>query len=255
VADFGVGYLKMDYNINAGPGTDLKADAPGDGLLQHNRAYIDWLDGVFDRHPKLVIENCSSGGLRLDYALLSRHSIQSTTDQTDYRLNAAIAAASASAVTPEQAAVWSYPLAKSDDEEVIMNMVNALLLRIHQSGRVHEISEERMELIREGLSLYKTIRSNFSEGLPFWPLGLPRIGDGWAAFGLECPKASYLAVWRFDGAEKTIQLPLQSKTQIRAVKCIYPQVPRGVVLDWKAKSRQLKVTLPQKWSARLLRLR
>lgn len=255
VADFGVGYIKMDYNINAGPGTDRKADAPGDGLLQHNRAYLEWLDGVFDRHPKLVIENCSSGGLRMDYALLSRHSIQSTSDQTDYRLNAAIAAASASAVTPEQAAVWSYPLAKSDDEEVIMNMVNALLLRIHQSGRVHEISDDRLELIREGLSLYKTIRSNLSEGLPFWPLGLPRIGDGWAAFGLECPKASYLAVWRFDGEEKTIQLPLELKTPIRAVECLYPKSPRGVALEWKAKSHQLTVTLPQKWSARLLRLR
>ncbi|PAW78752.1 MAG: alpha-galactosidase [Verrucomicrobia bacterium Tous-C9LFEB] len=255
VSEFGVGYFKMDYNINAGPGTDRKADAPGDGLLQHNRAYLEWLEGVFERHPKLVIENCSSGGLRLDYALLSRHSIQSTTDQTDYRLNAAIAAASASAVTPEQAAVWSYPLAKSDDEEVIMNMVNVLLSRIHQSGRVHEISPARLELIREALTLYKGIRSNLRDGIPFWPLGLPRLGDDWAAYGLHCPKASYLAVWRFDGAKKTITLPLGTMPKIRTVECLYPQSPRGVSLNWQARSGNLDVTLPQKWSARLLRLR
>lgn len=29
VEDYGVGYIKMDYNINAGVGTDLHADSPG----------------------------------------------------------------------------------------------------------------------------------------------------------------------------------------------------------------------------------
>ncbi|MGZ2843838.1 hypothetical protein AAER21_17785, partial [Pseudomonas aeruginosa] len=50
VADFGLGFFKMDYNINPGPGTDRDADSVGDGLLGHNRAVLDWLDGVLDRH-------------------------------------------------------------------------------------------------------------------------------------------------------------------------------------------------------------
>ena len=29
-----------------------------------------WLDTVFEKYPDLVIENCSSGGLRMDYALV-----------------------------------------------------------------------------------------------------------------------------------------------------------------------------------------
>ena len=37
VEDYGVGYIKMDYNINAGPGTERDADSVGDGLLQHTR--------------------------------------------------------------------------------------------------------------------------------------------------------------------------------------------------------------------------
>jgi alpha-galactosidase len=60
----------MDYNINAGSGTELKADSFGDGLLAHNRAYLAWLDHIFSEYPELVIENCSSGGMRMDYALL-----------------------------------------------------------------------------------------------------------------------------------------------------------------------------------------
>lgn len=113
----------MDYNINARIGTEKGAGSFGDGLLQHNRAYLAWLDSIFVRYPNLVIENSSSGGMRMDYAMLSRHSIQSTSDQEDYVQYAAIAAGSPAALTPEQSAVWSYPLREGDDEEVIFNMI------------------------------------------------------------------------------------------------------------------------------------
>ena len=104
--------------------------------LQHNRAYLSWLDTIFETYPDLVIENCSSGGMRIDYAMLSRHSIQSTSDQEDYIKYATIAANAPSGLTPEQAAIWSYPMTEGDEEETIFNMVNAILLRIHQSGHI-----------------------------------------------------------------------------------------------------------------------
>ena len=52
VEEYGAGYIKMDYNINAGLGTETNADSAGDGLLQHNRAYLDWLDATFARYPR-----------------------------------------------------------------------------------------------------------------------------------------------------------------------------------------------------------
>ena len=67
VEEYGVGYIKMDYNIEPGIGTDQDADSSGDGLYGHNQAYLEWLDGIFRRYPDLVIENCSSGGMRIDY--------------------------------------------------------------------------------------------------------------------------------------------------------------------------------------------
>ena len=107
------------------------------------------------KYPDLVIENCSSGGLRMDYAMLARNSIQSTSDQEDYRNYATISANAAIGVTPEQAAIWSYPLRDGTKEEVIFNMVNALLLRIHQSGHLAEISPERFELVKRELTATK----------------------------------------------------------------------------------------------------
>ena len=98
IQEYGIGYFKIDYNINTNIVTDYQADSCGDGLLEHNRAYLTWLDDIFAAYPDLVIENCSSGGMRIDYAMLQRHSIQSTSDQTDYLKYASIAANAPSAL-------------------------------------------------------------------------------------------------------------------------------------------------------------
>ncbi|MGG6313203.1 glycoside hydrolase family 36 protein [Paenibacillus macerans] len=257
VEDYGVGYIKMDYNINAGIGTETDADSFGDGLLQHNRAYLSWLDGIFARYPELVIENCSSGGMRMDYAMLSRHSIQSTSDQENYVNYAAIAAASPSALTPEQSAIWSYPLREGDDEEVVFNMVNALLLRVHQSGHLAELSPRRRELVKEALDYYKTIRKDIPKALPFWPLGLPKQQDDWISLGLRRADgdAIYLAVWRTGGDALSHVLPLPAlQGETLAIRCAYPQGFDGEHA-WDRASGELTVTLPAAKSARLFEIR
>jgi|HigsolmetaGSP11D_1036233.scaffolds.fasta_scaffold04654_3 alpha-galactosidase len=254
VNDYGVGYIKMDYNINAGIGTDQGADSAGDGLLEHNRAYLKWLDHVFARYPDLVIENCGSGGMRMDYALLSRHSIQSTSDQTDYVKNAVIAAASASLVTPEQAAVWSYPLRDGDREEVIMNMVNAMLLRIHQSGHLAELSPERLELVKEAIRCYKQIRCHIAEGLPVWPLGLPRFDDPWISFGIRHADKWLIAVWRMADSSSSCTLPLPelSGKDVR-IRVAYPAI-HDAEWTWEKEDGRLQIRFPNPHSARLFEI-
>ena len=123
-----------------------------------------------------MIENCSSGGQRMDYAMLKRYSIQSTSDQENYLNYASISANAPTGLTPEQAAV-RYPLLEGTTEEVVFNMVNAILLRVHQSGHLAQISPERRALVKEGLDYYKTIRADLREALPFWPIGLSHFGD------------------------------------------------------------------------------
>ena len=208
VGEYGVGYIKMDYNINGGVGTDHASGSAGEGLLAHTRAYLTWLDGVFARYPDLVMENCSSGGMRMEYSHLQRHSIQSVTDQTDYIKMACIACNCATACTPEQAAIWSYPMRSGDQEETAFNMVNALLLRIHQSGHLAELSPERLALVKEGIACHLHIVDNLKHGLPFWPLGLAAMGDEWMCFGIDCGKTAYLALWHTQAVASTVSIPL-----------------------------------------------
>lgn len=242
VREYGAGYIKMDYNINAGVGTELRADSLGDGLLAHTRAYLRWLDDVFARYPALVIENCGSGGMRMEYSLLSRHSIQSVTDQTDYRKMAAIACNCMTAVTPEQAAIWSYPLEQGDEEEVVFNMISAMLLRIHQSGHLAKLSKERLALVKEGIACHLSIVDRLKQGLPFWPIGLGSLADNFLAVGLQCGNVRYVAVWCVNTGG-TVQIPVRGAR----ARCLYPA---KLPTDFAYHSGQLSVCM-QASSARL----
>ena len=237
VEEYGVGYIKMDYNINAGVGTDRDCFTLGEGLLRHTRAYQAWLDGVFARYPDLVVENCSSGGMRMEYSQLSRHSIQSVTDQTDYRMMAAIACNCPTAVAPEQAAIWSYPLRDGDEEETCLNMVNAMLLRIHQSGHLAEMSSDRKALVQEAIRIHLSMVEALKDGVPFWPLGLADFQRSAFCMGIDCGKDRYLAVWNVSDGEETLRVPLKEG---ETAALLYPStLPR----TWAQEGSQLGTVL------------
>ncbi|HET6170453.1 MAG TPA: alpha-galactosidase, partial [Terracidiphilus sp.] len=65
VREYGIGYIKLDYNINALEGTETAAESFGQGLLGHNRAFLSWLDALLDRYPDLTLETVASGGMRM----------------------------------------------------------------------------------------------------------------------------------------------------------------------------------------------
>ena len=252
IREYGVGYFKNDYNVNFGTGTDRKTDTPGAGLLEHNRAFLAWMDEFLAAHPEVVLENCASGGMRMDYAMLSRLTIQSTSDQTDYRLTASISAMSPTAVTPEQAAVWSYPHYEGDEEQAVFNMVSVLLRRIHQSGYLNRMSLPVLARVREGIAFYKTIRADIPFALPVFPLGPIPLEASWSCAGLRWPNRLLLAVWRTTGKEDTLQVPLPYLAG-RTVKlsCPYPSAMPG---NYAFRDGVLMVSLPTAPSARLLLL-
>jgi alpha-galactosidase len=204
VGEYKVGYIKMDYNVDGLEGTEYLADSAGQGLLEHNRALLCWLDEVLARYPDLTIENCGSGGGRMDYAMLSRLQLQSSSDQEDYRFYPAIAVGESAAVLPEQLAIWSYQLTAGDADAASFNLVNAMLFRIHQSGHLAELSPTSFAQVKTGLQIYKEkIRPHIVSALPYYPLGLPDMTDGVSpiALGMRAPKSNFIAVWRLRGGQ------------------------------------------------------
>lgn len=222
VAEFGVGFFKMDYNINPGAGTDLDSHSVGDGLLEHNRAHLAWLDGVLDRHPGLVLENCSSGAMRMDYALLSRLAMQSTSDQQDFLKYPAIAAAAPISLLPEQAASWAYPQPEMTEEEASFCLVTGLLGRFYVSGHLNAMDPRQRERVADAITVAKQLRSHIASAYPHWPAGLPRWNDEWVSLALRGADAELVCIWRRGGpTDTTLSFPHLAGVDVE-VRHVYP---------------------------------
>lgn len=252
IDEFGVRYFKLDYNVDISPGTDSSGENPGAGLLGHNLAYLAWLDGVLDRHPGLVLENCASGGMRMDYAMLSRLAIQSTSDQTDHLLYVPIAVAAPSAVPPEQGAVWAYPQPEHGPEEASLCLVNALLGRVHLSGRIDRMSSGQLARVRTALDVYKGHRTVLATGGPQWPLGLPGWYDRWLTLAIDDGDVCLLAVWYRGTEPGSVTIPLRwLDNDIVSAEVSFPaDLPTEFDLTGSA----LRVSVPTGPAARLFRL-
>ena len=67
IEEYGVGYFKVDYNVTMGYGSDLNSDSCADAIREHYQCLYEWYQEIFRKYPDLVIENCGSGGQRMDY--------------------------------------------------------------------------------------------------------------------------------------------------------------------------------------------
>ncbi len=238
IEDYGAEYIKFDYNADLGIGCDRDADSIGDGLEQQGAAFLDWIDVIRKKYPHVVLEGCASGGMRMDYATMSHFSLTSTSDQIEYDLYPYLAANIGVGVLPEQAAVWSYPVERHPGGEtggnetdpnngdriptrdsVTINMVNALLGRMHLASRLNELDDAKKALVKEGVAYYRTFSEVKKRALPYFPEGFAALGQNHVASGLTDGDKIYLAVWYLHG-ENTFTVTLPDK--IADVKTGYP---------------------------------
>lgn len=217
IEEFGVGYFKFDYNTMPGVGTDVGTGSVGEGLLEHCRAVQGWIDDI-RRHPGVIIENCGSGAMRADYAMLGRLDLQSTSDQADPLVYAAIAAGAAMTILPEQQGNWGYAQGEMDDEQAVFTLTAGILGRLYLSGFINRMNPSRLALVKDAVTLHRAVLDEQGHVMPWWPDDLPSFNGPWLAYGLrhderisgalfpdvahiigEQGHREFLAVWRRGG--------------------------------------------------------
>ena len=254
---YNLDYLKIDYNVDSGPGTDFDSDSVGDGLLKHNRAYIKWLNEVMDKYPHLTIENCGSGGCRMDYEMLKYCPIQSTSDQTNYRKYPYLSCNVLTACTPEQAAVWAYPLNDYEkimptDEVVVMNVCNSMLGRIHLASFINKLPANQLDLIREGVRYYKSLVDFKKNALPIYPKGTSHFFDKEVVGGLINGERIILGVWNTSNKPRTVSVDL-SKYHVVDVKVGYP-LSLSADYSFDKSTKKLTVSFKENYGGRIFEL-
>lgn len=130
----------------------------------------------------------------MDYSSLAHFPLQSVTDASSLPVTAVIASASGTAVIPEQAEVWIAPKADSSEDEVAFFMANSLFRRPVLSGETYLFTDKRAELVKEAVSLYKSLRSEIPSLVPFYPAGVPHFGDKTVVSGFSGETCDYVTV-------------------------------------------------------------
>ncbi|MEW6976973.1 glycoside hydrolase family 36 protein [Trueperella pyogenes] len=200
---YGIEYLKVDDNYSIGTGPDEGADSPGDGLLEHSRAWAAWLADMAQRFPHLRIENCASGAMTSDYALLASAHLQSTSDLEDMTQYPVIAAGAPLVVLPEQTANWGVPQPEMTLGEVVSTLTTSLAGSLYLSGHLDRLSLQQAELVAAAVKLAKAERNSMPDRYPLWPTGLPGWDSEWVTLA-QLPAApgadGLLFVWHRSGS-------------------------------------------------------
>lgn len=255
--DIGFRYIKNDYNASIGIGAtnNYEGDSSAEGAIVSANSFYDFVDGLYDEFPDLVIENCGSGALRCDNKMLRRCSLQSTSDQEIYYNNPSIVMGSMAVMPPEKAGIWAYPYPAvypysngkyipfepngeyrdrmKDGKETVFNMVTAMTGYLYLSGRIDCCDEENFELVKESIEFYKGIRKYITVSRPIFPTGMIGINEKkTASFGLISKNRLLLAVWNITDEKTSVCVPLSGyiKSEI-SVNAVYPSKSRYNISD------------------------
>lgn len=205
---YGFSYMKIDYNDTIGIGCD-GAESLGEGLRQNMEASLAFVQKVKEQVPGIVLENCASGGHRLEPLMMAQCSMASFSDAHECEEIPIIAANLHRAILPRQSQIWAV-IRKTDSlKRIAYSVANTFLGRMCISGDVWQLSKAQWKVLDDGIAFYKKIASVIKKGFttrygteiesyrnPEGWQGIVRVGENGEAFALfhGFHKAAGLAV-------------------------------------------------------------
>lgn len=220
---YGFGYMKIDYNETIGIGCD-GAESPGEALRKNMEATVLFIEKVKEEVPGIVLENCASGGHRLEPKMMSVMSMASFSDAHECEEIPIIAANLHRVIHPTQSQTWA--VIRQDDslKRIAYSISNTFLGRMCISGDVTQLAPEKWNLIEQGISFYGKIKDIIKEGQSYRygpKIKSARHPEGWQALlRVGKNKQAYVVIHVFDGKLPEvieIELPEDAPDHIRQI--------------------------------------
>ncbi len=161
--DSGYGYLKIDYNENIGVGCD-GAESLGEGLRQYVLASQNYFKRIKEQLPDLVIENCASGGHRLEPSTMELCSQASFSDAHECTSIPIIAANVQRMIKPSQSQIWAVLRAKDDIHRTYYSLISGFLGRLCISGEIFDLPQENWQIALDSIKFYDEIKRIIKDG-------------------------------------------------------------------------------------------
>ncbi len=148
------GYLKIDYNSSTGIGVDGE-ESVGENLRQHLEAVRNFIIRIKTEIPDIIIENCASGGCRLEPSMMDITAMSSASDTHDVYEGAVVAANLHYLTPPRQNQVWCTLRPQYDDNHFTHIISLGFLGRLCWSGDLNDLSEAQLKQLFDAEKLYE----------------------------------------------------------------------------------------------------
>lgn len=159
----GIGYMKVDYNSNAGFGAD-GAESYGEAIRQHIDAVLAFFEEIKRSVPSLVLEICSSGGMRHEPRFLSLGDMCSFSDAHENAGGVPVAMNLHRFIPPRKLQIWATIRDDYNADDVKFTVVKAMLGRICFSGNLGNKPQEIIDILKESVSFYEKLKPTIANG-------------------------------------------------------------------------------------------
>lgn len=159
----GIGYMKVDYNSNAGFGAD-GAESYGEAIRQHIDAVLAFFEKIKRSVPSLVLEICSSGGMRHEPRFLSLGDMCSFSDAHENAGGVPVAMNLHRFIPPRKLQIWATIRDDYNADDVKFTVAKAMLGRICFSGNLDNKPQEIIDILKESVSFYEKLKPTIANG-------------------------------------------------------------------------------------------
>jgi alpha-galactosidase len=239
IRDYDCDWLKLDFNVDpeAGCNHTDHGHSAGDGLYAHYQGYYHVLERIRRDFPNVVLENCSSGGLRIDLGIMRQTHLTFLSDPDWPVHDLQVFWGASTMLAPNACLHWSFSEWRGEGRPPQQNFnPRDPYLQPHQfdyytrmamlgafglSQKLPELPAWVAERLAHHIAIYKTHVRRFVREADLYRLtDQPRRsgeGERWCAFQYSLPDQTehLLFVFRLPGAELSRAIRLQGLEQDR----------------------------------------
>ena len=154
--DYRLDYIKMDFNGNLSSSENYEAS--GERLRNHYRGLFQLWSYMRERYPDLVVENCSSGSLRMDPAIAAHTDTHWVSDEVSPHYNLAMDFAMTYLFPPEICNHWTTFPETTPSLDLESNFRTSMMGQFGLSGSILEWEPGTLELAHRTISEYRRVR-------------------------------------------------------------------------------------------------
>lgn len=201
-------WLRWDYNHEPGPYWDLE-DPTGKIQFGYYEGLYRVLDTLLERHQNLMIDNCASGGNRVDFGMLARAGTMVISDHGEDPHVCRLMQTGGSRWLPGNYMNSSIYTGERDGDDFVgpLELMSRMGGAFSLSGHIANWSHRQVERVKRHLEAYRSYRhllmKDFHPLLPY-----PRSIDDWDAVQFLDPAAGEAVVltYRFEGDRSALRV-------------------------------------------------